>query len=106
MSREIEKRLKKISSDLTSNKLADIAYDYFRDGKKVGGVQGTGNFNGTPKLSGNARRNTKLSGDRILAQYPYAQRLDQGYSKQAPDGMSTPTTEYIKKYIENYNKKG
>jgi hypothetical protein len=104
MSREIERRLKKIDRDLTADNLAEIAYDYFRDGKKITGVSGAGNFNGTPKLSGNARRNTKLSGDRILAQYPYAGRLDQGSSKQAPDGMSTPTTEYIKKYIDKYSK--
>jgi hypothetical protein len=62
------------------------------------------NFNGTPKVTGNARKNTKLKGDRILAQYPYAQRLDQGSSKQAPDGMSTPTIEYMKKYIDKYSK--
>ena len=98
MSGEIEKRLKQISVDLSAQKLAAVAYPVFRDGK--------GRFKGTPVDSGNARRNTKLSNDSILAQYPYAVRLDQGYSKQAPDGMSKPTDDYMKTYIENYSKKG
>ena len=98
MSGEIEKRLNEISKDLTAQKLAGVAYPVFRDGKDT--------FKGTPIDSGNARRNTKLSGSSILAQYPYAKRLNEGYSKQAPDGMSKPTDQYMVKYIENYSKKG
>lgn len=50
----------------------------------------------TPVRSGNARRNTKLKGKKeIQANYPYAQRLDQGYSKQSPEGMVQPTTDFI-----------
>jgi hypothetical protein len=102
MSNNIQKQLDKIKKDLTARNLASIAFDYFRDGKKVSGVPG--NFKGTPEDTGNARRNTKLSGDNILAQYPYAGRLDQGYSPKAPDGMSNPTAEYISKYIDKYSK--
>jgi hypothetical protein len=98
MSGEIEKRLTAINKDLTAEHLAAKAYPVF--------VRGQGTFRGTPIDTGNARRNTKLSGDSILAQYPYAKRLNEGYSKQAPDGMSKPTDDYIKKYIENYSKKG
>jgi len=98
MSGEIERRLAQIDRDLTPEKLAAEAYPVFRDGQ--------GTFRGTPVDSGNARRNTKLSGDSILAQYPYARRLNEGYSKQAPDGMSKPTDDYMKKYVENYSKKG
>lgn len=55
----------------------------------------------TPVRSGNARRNTKLKGKKqIVANYPYAQRLDEGYSKQSPEGMIKPTEEYI---IERFN---
>lgn len=104
MSNDIQRRLNQIKRDLTAEKLAEVAYDYFRDGKRVGGVQGVGNFNGTPIVTGNARKNTKLAGEKISAQYPYAQRLDQGYSNQAPNGMSAPTIEYIKKYIDKYSK--
>lgn len=51
----------------------------------------------TPKKTGNARRKTILRNKLILARYPYAERLDDGWSRQAPKGMSTPTLEYIKK---------
>jgi hypothetical protein len=51
----------------------------------------------TPIRSGNARRKTKLSGNKIVAGYAYAQRLDEGYSPQSPDGMSKPTEQFIKK---------
>lgn len=51
----------------------------------------------TPKRTGNARRKTSLKGKEIRAAYPYAQRLDEGLSKQAPDGMFEPTVKYIKR---------
>ena len=51
----------------------------------------------TPKRSGNARRKTRLVGNKIVAGYNYAQKLDEGYSKQAPQGMTKPTEEFIKK---------
>lgn len=49
----------------------------------------------TPKDTGNARRKTKLNKNTIEARYPYAQRLDEGWSKQAPRGMVEPTFEYL-----------
>lgn len=54
----------------------------------------------TPIRTGNARRNTVLKKDTIVGAYPYAQRLDEGYSRQAPDGMSKPTEAYIKKRLD------
>jgi len=54
----------------------------------------------TPIKTGNARSRTVLRNDTIVGAYPYAQRLDQGYSKQAPDGMSKPTEAYIKKRLD------
>ena len=49
---------------------------------------------------GNARRSTILQKDTIVAAYPYAQRLDDGYSRQAPKGMSEPTERYIKRRLD------
>lgn len=50
----------------------------------------------TPVRSGNARRNTILKNKKdIIANYPYAQRLDEGYSKQNPQGMTEPTIDFI-----------
>lgn len=51
----------------------------------------------TPIKTGNARRNTILKKDTIIAAYPYAQPLDDGRSRQAPDGMTKPTEAFIQK---------
>ena len=49
----------------------------------------------TPVDTGNARRKTRLQGSTIKANYKYATRLDEGYSRQAPNGMSEPTRKFI-----------
>jgi hypothetical protein len=50
----------------------------------------------TPVKSGNARRNTNLNNQQIIeAKYPYAERLDTGWSKQAPQGMTKPFEAWI-----------
>ena len=54
----------------------------------------------TPVRSGNARRRTRLQGDTIEARYPYAQRLDEGYSSQSPQGMSQPVEKFIQQQIK------
>lgn len=54
----------------------------------------------TPIRTGNARRKTKLNKDTIEANYPYAKRLDEGYSSQAPKGMTKPTEDFIKKRMK------
>lgn len=59
----------------------------------------------TPVRSGNARRKTKLQKNTIVADYPYAKRLDEGYSKQSPQGMSKPTEEYIKTELDKIMRK-
>jgi len=53
----------------------------------------------TPIASGNARRRTRLQGNKIKANYNYAVPLDQGRSQQALNGMSKPTENYIRKLI-------
>lgn len=53
----------------------------------------------TPIKTGNARRNTDLVQTKIEANYPYAQRLDTGWSKQAPDGMVQPTIDHLQNRI-------
>jgi len=63
------------------------AYDYFIDS--------------TPVRSGNARRSTRLRGNTIDADYNYAERLDDGYSRQAPKGMSGPTEKFLQKRIDD-----
>jgi hypothetical protein len=55
----------------------------------------------TPIRTGNARRSTSLRGDTIDANYAYAERLDDGYSRQAPKGMSGPTEKFLEKRIND-----
>lgn len=59
----------------------------------------------TPVRTGNARRNTSLNKETIHAQYAYAERLDDGYSRQAPRGMSKPTEAFVKKTVDNIIRK-
>jgi len=63
----------------------------------------------TPIRTGNAKRSTKLKGKTIEADYSYAQVLDKGRhmtrrgmrgSDQAPNGMTKPTTDFIKKRLK------
>lgn len=49
----------------------------------------------TPIDKGNARRNTSTRGKKISADYAYAGRLDDGWSRQAPNGMSEPTVDQL-----------
>jgi hypothetical protein len=59
----------------------------------------------TPVKSGNARKRTTLRGNTIQANYPYAQRLDEGYSKQAPKGMTKPWEQWLQKYLDKLMKR-
>lgn len=93
MAGEISKRIQQLSTELKSDKLAARAYNYFKSITPIAPVNG-----------GNARRNTTLKGDEIQANYPYAQRLDQGWSKQAPRGMTKPTDEFIVNEIKKIGK--
>jgi hypothetical protein len=60
----------------------------------------------TPVDTGRARRSTKLKGDKTIhADYPYAQRLDDGYSQQAPQGMTKPTEKWVREQFKKIFKK-
>lgn len=80
---EIPKRVNEIERKL--KRVPEQAHDKFREL--------------TPVDSGRARRNTILRNDTINANYAYAQRLDNGWSDQAPNGMSEPTIQFIKKRV-------
>ena len=53
----------------------------------------------TPVRSGNARRRTRLNQRTIQADYAYAQRLDEGWSQQSPQGMTEPTERFIQQQM-------
>lgn len=67
------------------DRLPAEAYDVFHDE--------------TPIRTGNARSKTRLRGDVIDANYPYAGRLDDGYSRQSPRGMTQPTLQFLRKRV-------
>ena len=85
MAGEIKFRLDQIKRDLTGVTLAREAYKVFHAV--------------TPVRTGNARRRTRLVNEEIQANYPYAQRLDQGYSSQAKKGMTDPTVKHMRQFI-------
>ena len=67
----------------------------------------------TPVRSGNARNNTKLKkgkqfdtrSNKIQAKYPYAGRLDEGWSKQARKGMTGTTGDKMDDLAEQFIRK-
>ena len=68
----------------------------------------------TPKRSGNAKNHTRLVGNTIRADYPYAGVLDAGRgfrdgqmrgSTQAPKGMTQPTLATIRAEVKKFIKK-
>tara|TARA_R110002012_G_scaffold316600_1_gene531751 strand:+ start:572 stop:865 length:294 start_codon:yes stop_codon:yes gene_type:complete len=57
----------------------------------------------TPIDEGNARRNTDYDARTltITGNYPYAKRLDTGWSKQAPKGMTQPSLVFLEKQLKS-----
>jgi hypothetical protein len=56
----------------------------------------------TPKDTGNARNKTTLRNDTIQARYPYAGRLDRGWSRQfGGQGMSRPTIKFLRRLVRS-----
>lgn len=53
----------------------------------------------TPVRSGNARSKTRLKQNEIVADYPYAERLDNGWSRQAPRGMTQPFEAWVRRWV-------
>lgn len=82
----IKMRMQVLKGRLNTKTIAANAYRVF--------------YANTPVKTGNARRNTKLVGSSIEAKYPYAVRLDRGWSKQSPKGMTIPTIRFIREYIK------
>tara|TARA_R110002126_G_scaffold2069_4_gene12075 strand:- start:160 stop:447 length:288 start_codon:yes stop_codon:yes gene_type:complete len=59
----------------------------------------------TPVASGNARNKTIKKGNKIVSNYAYAGRLNDGYSKQAPSGFTKPTIEQLDNEASKYVRK-
>lgn len=90
-----------VDTRAVSKMLRDLEVDI------VSAWQDTGVFfkNTTPVRSGNARSRTRTVGKKISADYAYAGRLDEGWSKQAPTGMTDPSLEYFLKEVNDIVRK-
>lgn len=53
----------------------------------------------TPEDTGNAKRKTTLNRETIELNYAYAERLDTGWSRQAPKGMTVPFQQWFNRRI-------
>jgi len=79
-------RLQMIKKEITAQKMTDVGYPVF--------------VKNTPIKTGNARAHTFKGTDEIDASYPYAVPLDNGWSRQSPNGMVKPTMAAIRAYIK------
>lgn len=78
-------RVQSLAKNLTAKNLIDVGYPVF--------------VKNTPVKSGYARRHTSKNSSEIVADYPYAQRLDTGYSRQSLNGMTKPTIKAMRDYV-------
>jgi hypothetical protein len=80
------------------NQIPKDAYNYFVRLTPVGNPRLWKSDPPRNYRPGNARRRTYLRNNVIHADYAYARRLDrEAWSKQAIEGMTRPTIEFIKK---------
>lgn len=96
----ITRRLNKVLETLDDQKVSKVAFDTFKDVTPIGDPnRWKTKYKPKNYRPGNARRKTVLRDNSINADYPYAKRLNEGYSSQAPNGMTEPTLEAIRKYV-------
>ena len=93
-------RLNHVLEVLDQEKITKVAYNAYVKNTPVGDPnRWKTKYKPKNYVPGNARRKTQLRGNEIQANYPYAQRLEEGYSTQAPKGMTEPTIEEIRDYV-------
>lgn len=91
--------------EVNDNDFQKMLRDIDSNIKKAWQTSGTFFKNTTPVRTGLARSRTRTVGEKISANYGYAGRLDEGYSGQAPNGMSNPTIDYFDKQVDNIVRK-
>lgn len=100
MANNITNRLNKVLNTLDNQNISDVAYKTFVDKTPIGDPnRWKTKYKPKNYKPGNARRKTVLKNNTIDANYPYAKRLEEGYSSQAPKGMTEPTLEEIRNYV-------
>jgi hypothetical protein len=108
MAGELNKRIQQIIKDSDPTSLAKVGYAEWTAKTPVG-KPGTWK-SAAPKgyVPGNAKKSTRLNNETIHADYAYAKRLDNGWSKQfGGQGMSKPALAAVAAYIRRqFKKKG
>lgn len=93
-------RLNKVLDALDNGEVSDVAFKYYKNtATPVGNPRLWKNKAPKNYRPGNAKRHTRQVGNDIDANYAYAVRLENGWSTQAPDGMTVPTIEHIRQYV-------
>lgn len=92
-------RLNKVLNTLQVSKITDVAYKAFVKNTPIGDPNTWKSKAPKNYKPGNARRKTKKTNNSIDANYAYAQRLEEGYSRQAPNGMTEPTIDEVRAYV-------
>jgi len=95
----IVQRLNKVLDTLDDATVTNVAYKEFVNQTPIGKPSTWKSKKPKNYAPGNARRSTVRKGNEIQANYPYAQRLEEGWSKQAPNGMTEPTLEAVRDYV-------
>ena len=78
--------MKQLQKDITADQIIKAGYPVFVEH--------------TPVKSGNAKRHTFKDATSIHADYAYAKRLDNGWSKQSPGGMTKPAIVAMRDYVQ------
>lgn len=93
--KQLAQLTRKVFDDLVQD-----AFDFYVDQTPVGRPS-TWKKPRAPRgyVPGNARRSTRLRGRTIEGVYPYAERLEDGWSRQAPKGMSDPTIQHVQRVL-------
>ncbi len=102
MTGPISLRVDQIKKILDPENVAKAAFPTFYGNTPIGDPSKWQSKKAPPGyVPGNARRNTTVDKGEIVADYAYASRLDNGYSRQSPGGMTRPTLAFIRSYIRN-----
>lgn len=108
MAGELNRRIQQIIKDADPTSLAKVGYAEWSAKTPVGKPSTWKSPAPKGYVPGNAKKSTSLKGETIHANYAYATRLDQGWSKQfGGQGMSKPAIAAVAAYIRRqFKKKG
>lgn len=100
MATNIQKRIAQVKKVLDPRNLTNVGYPVFEKNTPLGNPNLWKSKPPKGYRPGFAKNHTFKNNTEIVANYPYAKRLDMGWSKQSPQGMVKPTIAAIRAYIK------